>query len=317
MIKYNARYFRECLCYIIYLGEDMSDKVKNRIRKLYKDLGYTQKEVYTKMEIGCSAFRENINQPDEDFKVGDLENICDALGISLFDFFNSEEFYSERVSDKPFKVVLEDYFQDQEINKKYEIVGYDHAGDILKCYPEEFQEIKSVLKNLEIEMKDVLAKGGNESKIPKKIREKFVEQGWKTEQEIHGSLHVELRGRSAKNRMQKEIHTINGYLTGYMIDYYKNGIAIDTEWNSKDQTFDRDLMAMRSYYESGLISVGVIITRGSELCTFPAHYGLEKYGASTTWLDQLTERLDCRRAGGCPILAIGITPKAIKDFTAD
>lgn len=295
----------------------MSDNIKNRIKKLYKDLGHTQKGMASEMRIGSAELRKIINQSDAEFKIGDLSNICEVLGISLFEFFNSEEFYRETTFDKPYKIVLEDYFQDQEINEKFEIVGYDHAGDILKCYPQEFEELKCVLKTLDIGMEDILAKGGNESEIPKKIRKKFVEHGWKTEQEIHGSLHVELRSKSATKKIQKEIHTINGYLTGYMIDYYKNGIAIDTEWNSKDQTFDRDLSAMRSYYESGVISVGVIITRGSELCTFPAKYGLTKYGASSTWLNQLTERLDCRRAGGCPILAIGITPKAIKDFSAD
>ena len=35
-----------------------------------------------------------------------------------------------------------------------------------------------------------------------------------------------------------------GYLTGYRVDYFKNGIAVDIEWNSKDQTFARDLSAM-------------------------------------------------------------------------
>lgn len=295
----------------------MSDNIKNRIKKLYKDLGYTQRELVSKMEMKSSEFRKIINKTDNDFKIGDLSAICNALEISLFEFFNSTEFYGNNIFDKPYKIVLKNYFQDKEINEKYEIIGYDHAGDILKCYPKEFDEIKGVLKNLEIEMKDVIAKGGNESVIPKKIRTKFVERGWKTEQEIHGSLRVELRSKNSQKKIEKEMHTVNGYLTGYMIDYYKNRIAVDTEWNSKDQTFDRDLMAMRSYYESGIISMGVIITRGSELCSFPAKYGLKKYGASTTWLNQLIERLDCRRAGGCPILAIGITPKAIKDYDED
>ena len=102
------------------------------------------------------------------------KSVCKALGISLFEFFNSTEFYGKDVSDKPYKIVLEDYFNDEEIREKYEILGYDHAGDILKCYPEEFDEIKSVLKNLEIEMQDVIVSGGNESVIPKKIRKKYL-----------------------------------------------------------------------------------------------------------------------------------------------
>ena len=42
-------------------------------------------------------------------------------------------------------------------------------------------------------------------------------------------------------------------------------MAFDLEWNSKDQTFDRDLLAMRTYFDCGLIDVGVIVTRAKEL----------------------------------------------------
>lgn len=295
----------------------MADNIQNRIKKIYKELDYNQGQLASKMKINKSLLKKMINQADEEFKVGDLMAICDALELSLFDFFNSEEFYSQRVFDKPYKMVLMNYFQDAEVDGKYEIIGYDHAGDILKCYLDEFNEIKNVLKGIDLEMADIIAKGGNESLIPKKIREKFLEQGWGIEQEINGSLQVELRSKEGKNNRRKEIHTISGYLTGYKVDYYKNGVAVDTEWNSKDQTFDRDLTSMRSYYESGVISMGIIITRGSELSSFSLNSRLGKYGASSTSLNQLIERLDCRRAGGCPILAIGITPKAIKDFSVD
>ena len=33
---------------------------------------------------------------------------------------------------------------------------------------------------------------------------------------------------------------------------------------------------------------------------------LRKYGASTTWIGKLKYRLESRRNGGCPILAIGM-----------
>ena len=34
------------------------------------------------------------------------------------------------------------------------------------------------------------------------------------------------------------------------------------EWNSKDQTFDRDLYAFNAFFLSGVIDVGVLLTRG-------------------------------------------------------
>ena len=39
-----------------------------------------------------------------------------------------------------------------------------------------------------------------------------------------------------------------------------------------------------------------------------------KYGASTTWMGKLLPRLDSRRNGGCPILAIGIKKEVISDW---
>lgn len=41
---------------------------------------------------------------------------------------------------------------------------------------------------------------------------------------------------------------------------------------------------------------------------------IKKYGASTTWMGKLTYRLDSRRNGGCPILAIGIGKECIEEY---
>ena len=102
------------------------------------------------------------------------------------------------------------------------------------------------------------------------------------------------------------------YIDGHNIDFVKGRVAVDVEWNSKDQTFDRDLFAMRTYYECDIISVGVIITRDESLNDiFKKHGLLSKYGASTTWMGKLLPRLNSRRHGGCPILAIGIKPDIV------
>lgn len=58
---------------------------------------------------------------------------------------------------------------------------------------------------------------------------------------------------------------IEGYTDGHNIDFLKKRAAFDLEWNSKDQTFDRDLLAMRTYFDCGLIDVGVIVTRSKDL----------------------------------------------------
>jgi hypothetical protein len=87
------------------------------------------------------------------------------------------------------------------------------------------------------------------------------------------------------------------------------------EWNSKDQTFDRDLYAMSAFFQSGAIDVGILVTRSLSLNEVFRSLGtMSKYGASTTWMGKLIYRLNAGRNGGCPVLAIGITPAAISDW---
>ncbi len=71
------------------------------------------------------------------------------------------------------------------------------------------------------------------------------------------------RGKFAEQPFDQKI--IEGYIDGHNIDFLKNKVAFDLEWNSKDQTFDRNLLAMRTYFDCGLIDVGVIVTRSEEL----------------------------------------------------
>lgn len=78
---------------------------------------------------------------------------------------------------------------------------------------------------------------------------------------------------------------------------------------------------MRTYFDCGLIDVGVIVTRAEELNDIfkqekdgNGQYLIKKYGASTTWMGKLTYRLDSRRNGGCPILAIGIRKECVEGY---
>ena len=200
------------------------------------------------------------------------------------------------------------------IQDKYEIYSYNHAQEIMAvAYPQEINELVDALAGFEFSIGDVSVGGGSESAIPKKFDALLYGLNWR-EASITGDLtvHVVERwnrySRSAHGDMdfENEVY-IPGFLSGYNIDFLKGRIACDVEWNSKDQTFDRDLYSMRGFYEAGIISVGIIITRSSELQDFFRSIGQgKKYGASTTHMNKLLVRLATRRAGGCPILAIGI-----------
>ena len=208
--------------------------------------------------------------------------------------------------------------------EKFEFHSYGHALEILgHSFPEEWREIQEALQKLEITTDDLRAQGGNETNIPKKFDDVLYPYGWR-EIRITGDLSVKLYPRQAAQRGRFSSEPFDekkivGYIDGHNIDFIKGKVAFDLEWNSKDQTFDRDLLAMRTYFDCGLIDVGIIVTRSAELNDIfrkitdeTGKSIMRKYGASTTWMDKLLYRLDSRRNGGCPILAVGIKKECVK-----
>lgn len=229
-------------------------------------------------------------------------------------------------SDLVFKSSNQEFLIER-AQKKFEFFNYGHALEILQgSFPEEWNEIQSALNTFRLSIADIVKAGGNESPIPKKFDDVLYPLGWR-EIRISGDLVVkkyprqnaQKRGGFSKEPFETE--TITGYIDGHNIDFLKNRVAFDLEWNSKDQTFDRDLLAMRTYFDCGLIDVGVIVTRAEELnevfknvCDKNGKPIMPKYGASTTWIGKLTYRLDSRRNGGCPILAIGIKKGCVEGY---
>ena len=210
---------------------------------------------------------------------------------------------------------------EHDIQQKCEFYDYGHAIEILhESFPTEWREIQEALRQLELTVEDISKAGGNESPIPKKFDDVLYPRGWR-EIRISGDLIVKKYPRQTAQRRGRfsndpfEVETITGYIDGHNIDFLKNKVAFDLEWNSKDQTFDRDLLAMRTYFDCGLIDVGVIVTRAEDLNEIFRDLGImAKYGASTTWIGKLLYRLDSRRNGGCPILAVGIKKGCVKGY---
>ena len=180
----------------------------------------------------------------------------------------------------------------RKIAKRYEIHDYRHATAILANeFPEEFRELCQALEKFSISHTDILTPGGNESTIPKKISAILRPLGWE-EDKLQAKMVVD------DKEVQQDTHKV---------DYLKNRVAFDVEWNSKDQTFDRDLFAFRSFFEFDRISVGVLLTRSNDLDPLFSELDVKrKYGASTTHMGKLLPRLEAGRNGGCPVLVFGI-----------
>ena len=160
---------------------------------------------------------------------------------------------------------------DSDLLDRFEFYNYGHALEILHdAFPVEWDELQECLRKLKLTLADIKKAGGNESPIPKKFDDVLYPYGWR-EIRISGDLIVKKYPRQTAQRRGRfadepyEVETIEGYIDGHNIDFLKNRVAFDLEWNSKDQTFDRDLLAMRTYFDCGLIDVGVIVTRAEAL----------------------------------------------------
>lgn len=218
-----------------------------------------------------------------------------------------------------------DYIRES-LLRKFEFQNYGHALEILnEAFPEEWNELQDCLDMLYISKEELVISGGNETAVPKKFDDILYPLGWR-EIRISGDLLIKKyprrknqRGKFSEEPFDREV--IEGYIDGHNIDFIKGKVAFDLEWNSKDQTFDRDLLAMRTYFDCGLIEVGIIVTRAKELndifkelTDFNGKALIAKYGASTTWMGKLEYRLKSRRNGGCPVLAIGIKKPCIEGY---
>ncbi|CAN5463635.1 hypothetical protein BH10PSE14_BH10PSE14_43040 [soil metagenome] len=216
--------------------------------------------------------------------------------------------------------------------ERFAVLSYRNAARILSSAAKaELAELIESLMAFAISTPEMVAGGGNKSKIAMKMDALLNPKGW-YETRIRADMLLEkmvtkpnpLFGSKGERKTlsSSERFKILNVIDGHKIDFVKNRVAFDMEWNSKDQTFDRDLYAMRAFYDAGIIDAGVLLTRDVSLGPVFKEIGdrvtigdfKSKYGASTTWMGKLTYRLDAGRNGGCPVLAIGITPNVVSDF---
>lgn len=189
------------------------------------------------------------------------------------------------------------------IRDNYELREYRHASAILvQDYPGEFQELLTMLDNFRLYRSWIADDGGAKSDLAGWVDWQLGLTGWK-ETQFHTQIKVDEAVRDSPT---------------HKVDCFKNRIAMEVEWNNKDPFYDRDLNNFRLLFDLGVISVGVIFTRTSELQTEvfnPMGKG-KSYGNSTTHMSKLIPRLEGGGGGGCPVLAIGIRPSLLSDDPA-
>ena len=184
-------------------------------------------------------------------------------------------------------------FLPAEIINNYEVYEWKHACAILKNdFKREWNDLINLLNDFKLCKSWITEGGGRKSKIAEYMDHYLYKRGW-IEKEFEISISVD------ENEIQTPTHKI---------DCFKNGIALEIEWNNKDPFFDRDLNNFRLLFDLRAISIGIIITRCDHLQDIFDKLGRGKsYGASTTHISKLLPRIQGGGGSGCPILVFGIT----------
>ncbi len=179
------------------------------------------------------------------------------------------------------------------LRRRFRFTEYLHACSILAGdFPNEWKDLLDCLADFTLKKSWITVGGGGRSPIPIALDGYLATRGW-SEKKFDVKIVVDGNERPTPT---------------HKIDNVKNGIGVEVEWNNKTEFYDRDLNNFRLLHQLGILAVGVIITRQSELQESlfdPLGIGT-KYGNSTTHWDKLIPKINGGGAGGCPLLLVGI-----------
>lgn len=176
---------------------------------------------------------------------------------------------------------------------KYSINEWGHSLAILHGeFSEQFADMCEVLDAFELRKSSIVQGGGGKSQVSGFLDKSLYKRGW-AEKSFDTAIVID---------------GVNHETPTHKIDCVKGRIALDIEWNNKTEFYDRDLNNFRLLHNLDAISVGIIVTRDTELQNGvfkPLGIG-SKYGASTTHLNKLIPKIEGGGAGGCPLLVVAV-----------
>lgn len=183
----------------------------------------------------------------------------------------------------------------KKINNDYFIANWRHAETILKYdFPKQWDDVINCLNAFTLKKSSIVSRGGRKSQISEELDSYLINLGWE----------------ERKFNVNIEIDNTPYDVPTHKLDCVLGKVGLEIEWNNKDPFFDRDLTNFRILYDYGVIDVGIIITRMTELQNLFKTLGKGKsYGNSTTHYDKLKYRIEGNGAGGCPILVFALTSK--------
>ena len=136
----------------------------------------------------------------------------------------------------------------------FDIDARNHVLAVLvRDFPVPLKELCEVLAGIRIPDVELIAGGGGKSPITQKIEASLYEAGWPKH----------------NFEVEKVVDGEHTQSTTHEIDHVRKSdgksLALEIEWNNKDQFFDRDLENFRRLHAEGVISAGIIVTRGTSL----------------------------------------------------
>ena len=178
------------------------------------------------------------------------------------------------------------------LRKRFLFEERHHAVSILASdFPEEFNDILLCLDSFHLKKSSIVVPGGARSSIPIDLDGFLRKRKWR---ERRFDIKIDVDDKPIP-------------IPTHKIDNVKHRVGVEVEWNNKTEFYDRDLNNFRLLFEMRVLSVGVIITRLSELQHEFDKLGIgKKYGNSTTHWDKLIPKVDSGGAGGCPLLLVGM-----------
>lgn len=210
-----------------------------------------------------------------------------------------------------------------EARQHWEFMETNSAAATMRAVcPAEWEDLVHVLSTYRLKPEAWLKAGGNRGDIASQIDNLFTGRGWRETR-----LDLETTGL-LYSRDGVPIGALPPVRQeGYLVDSFKGRVALDVEWNAKDGNLDRDLASYRSWYEAGVISAGVIITKDrlpllalarrlwlDYQATVPtdrkqAKLPIDLTTSTTTTFDKAQMRVRRGVMGTCPVLIIAANEK--------
>jgi hypothetical protein len=180
----------------------------------------------------------------------------------------------------------------QFVRDNYEFHDWKHASAILsQDFVSEWSDLLALLQDLRLRKSWIAVGGGNKFKLASYVGGFLATCVW-VEKQVQTAIEV-------------DGHTLDS--PTHKVDCFKNGIALEIEWNNKDPFFDRDLNNFRLLFDLRAVRVGVIRTRADELQDISRDLGRgSSHGMSTTHMSKLLPRIEGGGGAGCPLMVFGI-----------